>query len=154
MKLWSQRDPAICNTKLGASHLTIYQDGCLLCDIVNGANEIGGNPKGLTPADIAVNVACFKPTGDLIEDKVCEMLSGIKYDGGENIENDQHILAAIKDPKRFCSIKCDFDKHFVMGWSKVPGVNDFYCFDPYYGRVERVKAVWHNINGARYFSKV
>lgn len=160
MKVLRQNDPRWANDKLGVSRLTVDRWGCALTSLVNLANALGVNKKGLTPGDIAHDVACFTDSnykggpGLILWDKVCKLIGDIQYVGSQVGEHPETIAAAIKDPTRGVILNVNGGAHFVLGWSNPWFGKDFRIADPLDGKVVGAKARWHNIVGARYFKMI
>ena len=154
MKLLSQLDPRWCNVKLGSTPYPIGRWGCYETSILNGANALNANPKGLLPSDLAANVANFNSNGDLFAEKICKQIGTIKFNGKELTYNPVNIAAALKDPRRFVILNVNGGAHFVLCWGKVPLFDDWFVADPLGGKIVRAKAKYHNVVGARYFSLI
>lgn len=154
MKILSQLDPRWCNVRIGQSPVFIGHYGCYLTSILNGANALNANPKGLLPPDLAANVASFQADGQLYADKVCRQVGTIKFNGKEEGENKANILAALKDPRRFVILNVNHGAHFVLCYGKVPLMDDWFVADPLGGKIVRAKAKYHNVEGARHFSLI
>ncbi len=157
MTKWlSQRDPSWAATKMGTTALTLGQVGCYVTALINLANALKANPKGLTPADIAHNIANFDENAMLHVEHACTQIGGIAFEDRENYEDDTAIIQALKDPKRAVILQVNHGAHFSLcvGRSMLGLGTDFNIADSWDAKVKGAKAHYHNISGARFFKKI
>jgi hypothetical protein len=91
--------------------------------------------------------------------KVCAKLNemfgtNVAFDRAEYKNNRAEQIKALKDPKRGCLLQVNNGAHFVTLWrvpSTPPGTKELTVCDPWYGDLEPVLKVYHNVVGARYF---
>lgn len=161
-KYLSQRDPRWAATKIGSAPFTVGQKGCALTSLVElwqamtGKKitakrfiEIASDPKNFTDKNYAGG------PGLILWDKVCVALGGIAFESREDGNKRSNQLKALKDPERGCLLWVNNGAHFVTLWrEKKNDPKELIVCDPWYGDLEEVFKVYHNITGARYFKKV
>lgn len=135
---------------IGGSTTTIHTAGCAITALCNGVNNITGS--NWLPPQLAHDVALFNV--DIIDwDKACAFLGNIKHDGNDEVENDAKIDQYLKDPNKFVILHVNNNHHFVLAWKKTWN-GRYLCLDSWDGKIKDVKNTYHNITGARYFSKI
>lgn len=154
MEILCQRDPRWSGVQLGKSNVDVGHDGCYETSLVMLANALGANPHKFDPGTFA-RQAVYDANG-MIDGVHAAQLLGLKMTGRvdwvANKEDDKAIADAIHDPARGVILHVDRARHFVLGW-KVDEMGRILVADPWYGRVLDAKAVWHDIDGARFYAK-
>lgn len=160
----SQRDPRWSATKIANATFTAGQKGCAFTSLIMLWQALTG--KTITAKaykDLISNPKLFTDKnhkggpGLILWTKVCDMLGGIEYDEdmAEFTNKRSSQLAALKDPNRACILNVSDGAHFVLLWrQKKNDPKELVVADPWYGDLEEVFKVYHNIVGARYFKKV
>ncbi len=161
MEYLSQNDPRWKNMKMGGTSLTVGDFGCTLCAVIMLSNWFYGYTRW-TPDKVVGDAALWVTDpasasyGMLYLDKLASFLGNLKYTAREDVANEAHIKAAIKDKNQGVVVVVPIQKggkHFMLGWSTnfLTGALSTVDSWPVPARVINTKNVYHSIVGARYF---
>jgi len=145
MKILSQRDPLWCNTKLGASNLTIGRYGCTTTSISMLSDYFHCYAS---PNQIAAHKDWYTPAGLVIWPKL--LFPNMRFVQCVPGRNETLINDSLKDPNKAVIFKVNNGEHFVVGYSKklFGGYN---VADPWPGKIVDVDSVYHNIVASYHF---
>lgn len=144
LTLYDQRNPLWANNKLGATNLTIGEDGCNITAQCILASAFG---KMITPDEVAKHPECFDANGEYLYN-----YPDFPFTLGQKItgRNDVAIRASLKDPKRCVMLNVDRGAHFIATLKR-NYFGSYTCADPWWG--DKCDAIrrWHDITGSRHF---
>lgn len=154
VQLWSQRDPRWANDRMGASYITLGQEGCLVTCTASLLNFLGikVDPKtynslltargGYAPP----NLMYWKMPDVLWKGEVERAEYSGWFSGGKGWEA---FANAILESGRPALAQVDFvpggavNQHWVLLIGKIDGV--WWCYDPWYGAVSALNARYNGI---------
>lgn len=158
---YAQRDPRWAGKFLGASKLTVGRFGCTTCAICNGLRYFGVT---LTPAQLAMNAACYTQEGYqdgaglIVWDKLilpggfrCVRRIGTRW---EPQRDDAAIQKSLKDPDEFVILQVDNGHHWVLALRKTLFGNDYKVEDSWFGDVRTAIGTYKNITGSAHFRRM
>lgn len=166
MKYLCQRDPRWAGTTIANAPFTVGSKGCAFTALIELWQSL--YKKQITAKQyiaLVTNPKLFTDKkhpggpGLILWERVCAELNktfgtDIVFEGREDGDKRANQIRALKDPDRGCLLQVNNGAHFVTLWreAKAPS-KDLIVADPWYGDLEYVKKVYHNITGARYFRK-
>jgi len=154
VQLWSQRDPRWANDRMGASYITLGQEGCLVTCTASLLNflDIKVDPKtynalltarsGYAPP----NLMYWKMPDVIWKGEVERAEYSGWFTGGKGWES---FADAILESGRPALAHVDFvpggavNQHWVLLIGKIDGV--WWCYDPWYGAVSALNARYNGI---------
>ncbi len=142
-QILTQRDTRWANIKIGNSNATIGQEGCLITDISMACLYFG---SPMNPDEIASHVAWFDVNGSIYMDLFQN--PNLKFLKETTVINILEIQGAIHNPKQvvFLQVSNPTTKqtHWLWAWKRKL-FNDWYCADPWTGRVVAASDYLHSI---------
>lgn len=141
--------------------MTVGQDGCTTCAIVNGLSYFG---IYTTPDVFAKNPANYTRIGDpngpgLVNWQAFQLPGGFKFVERVHVRDDAAIMAALKSPPQFVILNVDqrpgdaVGRHWVLATGKTIVGNDYRCDDSWYANKATACGVWRNVAGFAVFGR-
>lgn len=163
-KYLCQRDPRWAATKIGSAPFTAGQKGCAFTSLLELFQAMTGKKVSAKQyIELVSNPKLFTDKnhkdgpGLILWGPMCAALNAMfktsfTFDYAEYTNIRRNQVNALKDAKRGCLLQVNNGAHFVTLW-KVPAgeTKELTVCDPWYGDLEPVLKMYHNVVGARYF---